>query len=81
MNSIYRPKTDEVFPEVMSTAQAARFLSIGRTVLSDLIQSKQIPCFKTHPGARPWKFRKTALVEWMKERESSSMAQKGNDHE
>ncbi len=66
MSSIYRKPESNTTPEVMNMQQALEFLNLGRTTLTQLLKAGHIPAFKAYSGARPWKFRRSSLEQWMR---------------
>jgi excisionase family DNA binding protein len=55
--------------EIISVAQACRFLGVHRNTLYKLISEGEIPAFRLTTGGR-WKFRKSELEEWLENRQA-----------
>lgn len=52
--------------EILTVAQAARFLSISPDVLRDLSERGEIPCRDVgRSGIRHWRYSRKALEGWM----------------
>lgn len=55
--------------EIISVAQACKFLGVHRNTLYKLISEGEIPAFRLTTGGR-WKFRKSELEEWLENRQA-----------
>ena len=55
--------------EIISVAQACRFLGVHRNTLYKLIGEGEIPAFRLTTGGR-WKFRKSEPEEWLENRQA-----------
>ena len=54
--------------QIISVAEACRFLGVHRNTLYKLITEGDLPAFRLTTGGR-WKFRKTDLDEWLENRQ------------
>ena len=55
--------------DLISVAEACKFLGIHRNTLYKLIQADEIPAFRMIAGGR-WKFRKSELVQWLEDKQA-----------
>ncbi len=55
--------------EIISVAEACKFLVIHRNTLYKLIGEGEIPAFRLTTGGR-WKFKKSELEEWLENRQA-----------
>ncbi|HYF14041.1 MAG TPA: helix-turn-helix domain-containing protein [Phycisphaerales bacterium] len=58
-------------PDVLTFAEACRFLRIGRQLAWQLVNRGELPGFRV---GRLWRFRRSVLIDWMQERETNGGA-------
>lgn len=65
---------DGVEPEeggdVISVAEACRFLGVHRNTLYRLIREEELPAFKMSRGGR-WRLRRTNLRDWLEDKQGA----------
>ena len=68
------PMLDSAEPEeggdVISVAEACRFLGVHRNTLYRLIREEELPAFKMSRGGR-WRFRRTNLRDWLEDKQGA----------
>jgi len=56
--------------DVISVAEACRFLGVHRNTLYRLIREEELPAFKMSRGGR-WRFRRTNLRDWLEDKQGA----------
>jgi excisionase family DNA binding protein len=55
--------------DIISVAEACKFLGVHRNTLYKLIQAREIPAFRMMTGGR-WKFRRSELEQWLEDKQT-----------
>lgn len=56
--------------DVISVAEACRFLGVHRNTLYRLIREEELPAFKMSRGGR-WRLRRTNLRDWLEDKQGA----------
>jgi excisionase family DNA binding protein len=62
-------KGEGISSDIISVAEACKFLGVHRNTLYKLIQAREIPAFRMMTGGR-WKFRRRELEQWLEDKQS-----------